>query len=174
MKENLKERLKYLYTGEGFSIILFIFCAYSWYLVFPDMELHTLFSFWLSFFILEFILLQGFLYWYVKYRRLMMTGCSLTPEWLIRLLKTCKRINIILLSVTFIVMLAEFMIAPVSIPGSSIRIVIFIYIFSTAEYINYYHLQLSYDNKSDLKTLFQIKKLKRSPLSKDLARLKES
>lgn len=42
--------------------------------------------------------------------------------------------------------------------------------FAVLEYINYYHLQLTIDNLSDLKYLLKYKKLKQASLKKDLFR----
>ncbi len=47
----------------------------------------------------------------------------------------------------------------------------FIYVFAILEYINYFHIQLSYDNRSDIKSLKQTKRFKQACLSKDFKRL---
>ncbi|MBN1265542.1 MAG: hypothetical protein JXA25_08620 [Anaerolineales bacterium] len=45
-----------------------------------------------------------------------------------------------------------------------------LYVFAILEYVNYYHYQLSHDNKNDLRYLLSHKRLRRSPLWKDLHR----
>lgn len=70
MKRTLEKRLSYLYTGELFSVITFIFTSYLLNYVYPTLHLYSLYSFWISFLLLEFILLQGVIYWYVKWKRL--------------------------------------------------------------------------------------------------------
>lgn len=70
MKRTLEKRLSYLYTGELFSIITFIFTSYLLNHAYPTLHLYSLYSFWVSFLLLEFILLQGTIYWYVKWKRL--------------------------------------------------------------------------------------------------------
>jgi len=70
MKHNLEKRLSYLYTGELFSVITFIFTSYLLNYAYPTLHLYSLYSFWVSFLLLEFILLQGVIYWYVKWKRL--------------------------------------------------------------------------------------------------------
>ncbi|EJS47917.1 hypothetical protein IC9_04553 [Bacillus toyonensis] len=70
MKRNLEKRLSYLYTGELFSVITFIFTSYLLNYAYPTLHLYSLYSFWVSFLLLEFILLQGVIYWYVKWKRL--------------------------------------------------------------------------------------------------------
>ena len=46
----------------------------------------------------------------------------------------------------------------------------FIFLFAILEYINYFHIQLSYDNRADLEHLLRTKKLKQASLSKDFER----
>ncbi|MGV2485267.1 UNVERIFIED_CONTAM: general stress protein, partial [Bacillus mycoides] len=78
MKRNLEKRLSYLYTGELFSVITFIFTSYLLNYAYPTLHLYSLFSFWISFLLLEFILLQGAIYWYVKRKRLKKEKTSIT------------------------------------------------------------------------------------------------
>lgn len=47
----------------------------------------------------------------------------------------------------------------------------FIYVFAILEYINYFHIQLSYDNRSEINSLKQTKRFKQACLSKDFKRL---
>lgn len=70
MKRTLEKRLSYLYTGELFSVITFIFTSYLLNYAYPTLHLYSLYSFWVSFLLLEFILLQGVIYWYVKWKQL--------------------------------------------------------------------------------------------------------
>ncbi|MGG1764330.1 general stress protein, partial [Parageobacillus toebii] len=49
-----------------------------------------------------------------------------------------------------------------------------IYIFAVIEYINYFYIQLSYDNISDIKFLVQTKRLKKAALAKELERIMQS
>lgn len=46
----------------------------------------------------------------------------------------------------------------------------FIFIFGVAEYINYYYVQLSYNNLDNLVSLIKLKNLKKSALNKELAK----
>ena len=96
MKSNLEKRLSYLYTGELFSVITFIFTSYLLNYAYPTLHLYSLFSFWISFLLLEFILLQGAIYWYVKWKRLKKEKTSITPIRMIQYLKVLKKINIAL------------------------------------------------------------------------------
>ncbi|MFP3468348.1 hypothetical protein, partial [Leifsonia sp. SIMBA_070] len=70
VKKLLEKRLAYLYKGERNAIIVFIVISYLYNFAFPSIQLYSLFSFWTSFLLLEFILLQGTIYWYKKWDRL--------------------------------------------------------------------------------------------------------
>ncbi len=58
-----------------------------------------------------------------------------------------------------------------SLPLGGLYISGFIYIFAILEYINYFHIQLSYDNLSDINYLIKSKRLKQACLSKDFERI---
>lgn len=58
-----------------------------------------------------------------------------------------------------------------TLPLAGLAFVGFVYTFAILEYINYFHVQLSYDNSSDLKYLLKTKKLKQACISKDFERI---
>ncbi|MED1916805.1 hypothetical protein P4V64_15925 [Bacillus thuringiensis] len=60
-----------------------------------------------------------------------------------------------------------------ALPVAGLTIVGGIYALGVLEYINYFHLQLSYDNRSDMKYLMKTKRLKQACISKDFQRLGE-
>ncbi|HDR7515111.1 general stress protein [Bacillus mobilis] len=171
MKRTLEKRLSYLYTGELFSVITFIFTSYLLNYAYPTLHLYSLYSFWVSFLLLEFILLQGTLYWYVKWKRLKKEKTSVTPIRVIQYLKILKKINIAFIITGFITFTIDFVIWYPHLPLGGLSFTLFIYIFALLEYINYYHTQLSYNNISDIKRLIKSKKLKQSCISKDFQRI---
>ncbi len=170
MKRTLEKRLSYLYTGELFSAITFIFTSYLLNYAYPTLHLYSLYSFWVSFLLLEFILLQGTLYWYVKWKRLKKEKTSVTPIRVIQYLKILKKINIAFIITGFITFTIDFVIWYPHLPLGGLSFTLFIYIFALLEYINYYHTQLSYNNISDIKRLIKSKKPKQSCISKDFQR----
>lgn len=91
MRGNIERRLSYLYTGELFSVITFIFTSYLLNYAYPTLYLYSLYSFWVSFLLLEFLLLQGTVYWYVKWKRLKKEKTSVTPIGVIQYLKMLKK-----------------------------------------------------------------------------------
>lgn len=167
LREKFKKRFLYLYTGELLAIISFILISCLLNLVYPELQLFSLYFFWGSFFLLEFILLQGIIYWRAKWKRLRNENISITPNKIINLLKFLKKINILLIFLCPILLYMDFLKCYQALPLKGLYISGFIYFFSLLEYINYYHIQLSYDNISDIRYLLKSKKLKQSCICKD-------
>ncbi|MBE5108526.1 general stress protein [Bacillus thuringiensis] len=167
MKRNLEKRLSYLYTGELFSVITFIFTSYLLNYAYPTLHLYSLYSFWVSFLLLEFLLLQGTVYWYIKWKRLKKEKTSITPIGIIQYLKMLKKINIGLILTGLSMFIIDFLNWYPHFPLGGLLLALFIYVFALFEYINYYHIQLSYDNTPDIKYLIKAKKLKQSCMCKD-------
>lgn len=171
MRRKLENRLTYLYTGESMSTVGFIFVSYLLNRAYPSLHIYSLFSFWVSFFLLEFLLVQGSLYWYSKWKRLKKENTSVTPIRVVQRLKKVQKWNIIIILVAPFIFVIDLLLWYPSLPIGGLSISGFIYIFAVLEYINYFHIQLSYDNSSDIKYLLKSKKLKQACLSKDFERL---
>jgi len=167
----LEKRLTYLFSGELTAIILFIFLSYLVNRAYPDLQLYSLYSFWVSFFLLEILLLQGTIYWHSKLKRLRVENTSMTPVRIVRQLKRFKKINIILVVVSMIMFVIDYVRFYSSLPIEGLEITAFIFIFAVLEFINYFYIQLSYDNISDIKYLLKTKKLKQSCIRKDFHRM---
>ncbi|MFY0757289.1 general stress protein [Metabacillus dongyingensis] len=170
MKKKLEKRLTYLYSGELASIILFVFVSYLLNRAYPSLQLYSLYSFWVSFLLLEFLLLQGTIYWYTKLKGLRSENTSITPIRTVRQLQRLKNLNMVLIIVSIIVLAFDFIKWYPSLPLGGFLIAGFVYIFAVLEYINYFYVQLSYDNISDIKYLLKTKKLKEACISKDFKR----
>lgn len=171
MKWILENRFHYLYKGESFALILFVPLSYFIHYTYPNLQLYSLFSFWISFFLLEFILIQGVYYWYSKWKRLKTEKKSITPIRTVRHLKKLKKLNIgIIIFSVFVFMIDVYIHFPL-LPMEGLYLSGFIYIFAILEFINYFYIQLSYDNASDINYLIKTKKLKRSSLNKDFKRI---
>ncbi|WP_449623100.1 general stress protein [Robertmurraya sp. Marseille-Q9965] len=172
MKLKIERRLSYLYTGESMALISFVIVSFFLNKAYPHLRMYSLFSFWFSFFLLEFLLVQGSLYWYTKWKRLKNENTSVTPNRVVRFLKIIKKWNILLIMISPLFFVIDFLIWSPSFPVGGLFLSGFIYIFAILEYINYFHIQLSYDNLSDIEFLLKTKKFKRSSLSKDFERIK--
>jgi hypothetical protein len=66
LRINIEKRLSYLYTGETMSVVGFIIVSYLLNRTYPVLQLYSLASFWVSFFLLVFLLVQGSMYWYAN------------------------------------------------------------------------------------------------------------
>lgn len=167
----LQKRLSYLYSGELSSIIMFVFVSYLVNYAYPTLQLYSLYSFWVSFILLECLLLQGTIYWHAKLKRLKNENTSITPIKIVRQLHSLKTLNIVMIITTIIAFTFDFIKRYPSFPLSGLSIAFFIYIFAILEFINYFYIQLSYDNISDIKYLLKSKKLKKSCMNKDFKRI---
>lgn len=173
MKRRLEKRLAYLYSGELFSIITFVPVGFIVNHQFPNLHLYELYSFWISFLLLEFLLLQGTVYWYVKLKRLRKENNPLASLKVIRQLHGLKKVNVIMIFTAMVAFAIDFIKWYPSLPLGGLLLTFFIYGFAILEFINYYYIQLSYDNVSDIKKLIRSRKLKISSMNKEFKRMKK-
>jgi hypothetical protein len=152
------------------SLIMFVFISYLVNFTYPDLHLYSLFSFWSSFLLLEFILLQGSIYWFAKWKRLNRENTSVAPIRLVQRLRVSKKWNLGMITVIPGAFMADYIIWQPAVP-MGVVMAGFIYVFAILEYINYFHIQLSYDNRSDINSLKQTKRFKQACLSKEFKRL---
>lgn len=171
MKERLEKRLEFLYKGERFAIVIFIPLAILIPYAYPNLQLYSLLSFWTSFLILESMLIQGAYYWHAKWKCLTKEKKSLTPVRTVQRLKRLKPVNIGILIFVIITLFFDVYIHYPYLPIGGLLLSGFILTFAFLEFINYYYVQLSYDNRSDLRYLIKNKKLKRSSLNQDFKRI---
>ncbi|MBD8005047.1 general stress protein [Bacillus norwichensis] len=153
--KGLEKRLVYLFTGEFFAVVVFTF-VYIFYSVNPSNSYSLLYVF----FILNFILLQGSFYWFIKWKRLKIKE-NILPN-LNKLLSILKKINLTLLYVAPVIFLID-IIQMAQVPFSQFFLTVFIYAFAIIEYINYYHIQL---------TNFKNGRGKKSSIAKELNKIK--
>lgn len=172
LKKTIEKRLAYLYSGELFSMITFVPVSFLLNYAFPNLQLYSLFSFWVSFIFLEFLLLQGTIYWYVKLKRLRNENDPIIPLKVIRQLHDLKPVNMVMVITVIVVFAFDFIKWYPSLPLGGLIITFFIYVFAILEFINYFYIQLSYDNVSDIKSLLRSRNLKISSLNKDFKRIK--
>lgn len=170
MKKLLEKRLTHLYSGELTSMILFIALSYMVNHFYPDLKLYSLYSFWLSFIFLEILLLQGTIYWYAKLKRLKIENSSVTPIYIVKFLYHLKKLNFLIMILAIFAFIFD-IIGSSSISMAGLSISLFIYVFAILEFINYFYIQLSHDNASDIKNLLRSKRLKKSSLNKDFKRI---
>lgn len=174
LKKTLEKRLSSLCYGELVSILIFIPVSYLINHTYPNLQLYSLPSFWVSFILLEFLLLQGTTYWYIKLKRLKNENNSTTPNNIVQKFYHLKKVNMILIALTLVVFALDFIKWYPTLPLGGLILSLLIYVFAILEFVNYFYIQLSYDNKSDIRNLLDRKKLKPSSMSKDFKRIGKS
>lgn len=159
-------RFRYLYTGEATAAIFFIALSVLVHYTYAHLLLYTTWSFWSAFLLLELLLAQGTYYWYYKYTSA--KARTRIPSRILRNMRRYQRINWVLMGSTLFVIVIEIG----RIPTATSIISAAIYAFALLEYVNYFHVQLSYDNRADWQYLRQHQKLKVASLQRDFQRLK--
>ena len=165
-KQALIKRLRYLWTGELFNVFFQPALAM---LVARMLEqpigLFAIYSAALA----VWLLLQGAAYWLLKLRAVK-TDSDIEGKHL-RWFAAFKRMNWALIALLPTLLVIK---ALVGTPfRSSVDVVIGLgfYVLAVLEQVNYYHYQLMYDYRSDLRRLRREKRLKRSSLYRALERL---
>ncbi|MBT2680188.1 hypothetical protein J7E38_14325 [Bacillus sp. ISL-35] len=164
MQQKVKQKLVSLYTGELFAVFTF---AIIWilYIQLFDWSIPYLgaYSSLYAFGLLEFILLQGSYYWYLKLQQLKQGDLSRLSAKKLRTFSFFKRMNAV-----FIV-IGLFILAYLMIRNQPERYwFLFLYLFAAIENINYYYVRLSYQTLEELKELKRQKGFRRSRLAKEL------
>ncbi|MCE7792944.1 hypothetical protein K8O68_11005 [Salipaludibacillus sp. CUR1] len=134
-RKSLNRRLVYLFTGELSAILVFTFLFF--YFSFNTEQSYSLF---LAFFILLFILLQASAYWLIKWKHLRTHRPF--PAYFSNLLRSFKKINLLLLSIVPVTIFIDLMSEP-SLTFRLFSVMMLIYGFAIIEYINYFHIQLT-------------------------------
>lgn len=133
VNKDVINRLVYLFTGEFFAVVVFTF-LYFYY--FSSKHSYSLIY---ALFILNFILLQGSFYWFIRWRRLK-NNRAVLPN-LYKSLIIFKKVNFILICVMPLMLIMDLVLLrqrPIT-----FLLTVSVYIFSIIEYINYFHIQLT-------------------------------
>lgn len=162
-KAKLFQRLEQYYKQEGFHTVWISFFAIYLNLKYGFFE-SLLLNYGLLLVVI--ILAQGTYFWMIKFRYT--NGTARFSAEVVQRFIRFKYINIciIILYPLFVVYLNsqnQFAMQ------ENKSWAIFAYAFGLAEYINYYHIQLMYDNKNDWNYLRRYKRLKEAHLSKLIA-----
>jgi hypothetical protein len=107
------------------------------------------------------LLVQGSAYWTLKVKQLRRRQARVAGLSLFRLLRF---VNLPLLAAALAVTVAQSLTAP----GRSSWLGLGLALFGTLEYVNYFHVQLMYDTRADLRRLFSTG-FRRSHLARDLS-----
>lgn len=168
MQNSLIKELKQLYSGEGFSCAMFFVI---WlYCIFNDAYIAIARSLHVAFPVLSlcFILGVGTVFW-----KLMLNVVSKQERMYLtagqkKMFKIFQCISLIMLVISSIFMLLSFIYQQ-----EYKWIGLFLYIFATVEYINYYHVRLSYLTPREFKALLKHRRLRASHLNRTLHEKKQ-
>ncbi|BDH61781.1 hypothetical protein MTP04_19110 [Lysinibacillus sp. PLM2] len=168
MNKKIEKKLFNLFTGEITATILF---AIVYVLYIETMEWAPEYlivnSSIYSFILLEFILLQGSIYWFLKWQQVRRKDFTNLKKGYLVLYKWCRNINLFLIAIGFMICVLLF------INGAVNRyLYLGIFAFAIIEHINYYHIRLSYMSYQEIKEFIRQKGFRWSKLAKELKDLK--
>ncbi|MFD1412329.1 general stress protein [Oceanobacillus jeddahense] len=149
VNKDLEKRLVYLFTGEFFAVVVFSF------IYFNNFSLNQSYSLNYALFTLNFMLLQGSFYWFIKWRRLK-SKRTVLPN-LYKSLTILKKVNFTLICIMPLIVIIDIFIMKRM--SFIFLVAVLVYIFAIIEYINYFHIQL---------TNYKIGKGKKSSIAKEI------
>ncbi|MBS4220052.1 hypothetical protein KHA96_17200 [Bacillus sp. FJAT-49711] len=153
--KQLENRLVYLFTGEFFAVVTFTL------VYFYKFSSNHSYSLMYALFVLNFILLQSSIYWFVKWQSLRKKRMTLSN--LYHILAVLKKLNLFLLCVAPLIFIMDMVLLERA-SFSIFLLTIFVFIFSVIEYINYFYIQL---------TNYKYGRGKKPSIAKDIERLRE-
>ncbi|CRK84999.1 hypothetical protein [Neobacillus massiliamazoniensis] len=164
MQKKVEKKLLKLFTGELSATIIFALVwieflqLYRW-----TVPYLTSFSSLYAFALLEFILLQGSYYWFLKLKQTKRKDYSHLPYRQLKIFAVFRGFNLFLIGIGIIIMIYQLVVFPIEFFWF-----VFLYFFAIIEYINYYHIRLSYQSIDEIKELIRQKELRSSKLAKEL------
>ena len=165
-RQKLINRLRYLRNFEFINIFFLPGCLY--FILSTVGTVHWMYYI-VSMFVICFILAQGVLYWHLKLQSVRRDERAL-PSYSYQIFRLFRWVNVLLLAVYPALFFVDRSSTDIDF-GASIWSHL-IYIFSILEYVNYYHYQLSHDSMNDIRYLMRHRKIRRSPLWKDMQQTK--
>ena len=163
MKDQLIKRLTEYYKLERFHVVwislfgLFLNVKYGWR---PTLLL----TYGIGLVVL--VLAQGTYYWRQKLATVQ--GERRRPERILRQFHGYQWVNVcVIVAYPVLVMLLNARFAHTWTAQTHTGWALFAYLFGVAEHVNYYHVQLMYDNRNDWRYLRAYKRLKMAALRKD-------
>ena len=163
MRGHIKQKLYSLASGELVALAVFWlnFFLFKKYLVTPQ----ALIAITYPLLLVSLILLQGSLYWWILIKRLSKHNFAIKQTGPIYGL--LRQVDLILLALGIPLILIKFSSWPVTL------IAIVLWLFALIEWINYFHLQLSYSlNPLVLLNKVSKRKLRKSKIAKEIDRSK--
>jgi hypothetical protein len=164
LRKKVKKRLYSHCIGEFAASIVFIFVLFQ---LKRHLHLDIDFIIIYPFSILIFILMQGSYYWFYCLRRL--NKKQVNANRFVRVYKALRKFDLLLIVLFPLIVICSCL-GGWQLTLVKISLASFIFVFGVAEYINYYYVQLSYNNLDNIVSLIKLKNLKKSALNKELAK----
>lgn len=167
MKKSLESKFFRLFTGEGTALALFLLM----YMFMLD-KIKVMQPFLFSplsifcFFLLEWVLCQGTVYWFLKWRRISLKKKSRLDELQYRWFDWLKKSNLLLLSIA-----GGFLIYQWVFSSTGNWWALFLLVFAGGEHVNYYHIRLSYQTQEEWRD-WKRRGWQRSLLARELSKHK--
>ncbi|MBB4824969.1 signal transduction histidine kinase [Sporosarcina luteola] len=134
--KGLKNRLVYLFTGEFFAMVTFVLV----YIYFYHFSSNHSYSLLYMIFVLNFILLQGSFYWFIKWKGL--KNKRIVVSNIYKFFSVLKKLNLILVCIAALILIKEILVLELTYLYLFL-VSVFVYAFAVFEYINYFHTQLT-------------------------------
>jgi len=164
MQKRLNKKLASLYKGELFAVFTF---ALMWILYIQLFEWSvpylTSYSSLYAFLLLEFILIQGSYYWYLKLKQVQQNDYTALPNGQLRTFMNFKRLNSWLILIGLFILIYQFISKPIELYWF-----VFLFLFAVVEHVNYYYVRLSYQTIDEIKGLIRQEGFRKSRLAKEL------
>lgn len=164
MQKKVRKKLFGLFTGEWFATLLFAVLWFLYTQLDEGFEAYlTPFSSIYAFVMLEWILLQGGYYWFLKWKQVKKGVFSQLADKQLRLFVFLKRSNLFLIAIGFLILVYQCIVFP-----KEFYWFVFLFAFAIIEHINYYHIRLSYMSAEEIKEFIQQKGFRSSLLAKEM------
>ncbi len=151
-------------TGELAAAVLF---PLLWIFYIPTFEWSsyylTTYTHIFAFVVLEYILFQGSLYWFLKWKRVKEGQKALLTTSQRQLFRFFRSSNLLLLAIGIPVLFFQ-----ATQFSKGLYWFLFLYGFAIVEYINYYHIRLSYMSSEEIRDFIRQRGFRRSVLSREL------
>ncbi|WP_246001049.1 hypothetical protein [Brevibacillus panacihumi] len=164
MHNKVKKKLFGLFAGEWFAALMFavLWVLYLYLLEGFEVYLTSAPSLY-AFVLLEWILLQGGYYWFLKWRQVKNKSFSSLPDHQLRLFAFFKKSNLLLICIGILVLIYQCCVF-----AADFYWFLLLFSFAVIEHINYYHIRLSYMSVEEIKEFLAQKGFRRSLLAKEL------
>ncbi|USG67162.1 hypothetical protein NDK47_07695 [Brevibacillus ruminantium] len=164
MDKKIQGKLFRLCAGEFFAAVMFpvLWIMYLQIIEWTEPYLTSIPSIY-AFVLLEFILLQGSLYWFLKWKQAKQGNFYRLPNRQLCIFVWCKRVNFLLIGIGFL-----FFFYQITTSAVDLYWFVFLFLFAIIEHVNYYHIRISYLSWEEIKEFIGQRGFRRSRLAREM------